>query len=142
MGFRGDYSLLMKDNIPKASYNVAKIFNGLSGAWVALSGTDGDVSGVAAWDAARGRLAIVLVNFRDRYALRRHVRLQVDELPKALRSGDWQEWTVDATHSNVWNDQGKPELTRTRSGELGEKGVTLEGTLMPNSVTLVEMGVK
>jgi len=97
MGFRGDYSLLMKDNVPKASYNVAKIFNGLSGVWVALSGMDGDVSGVAAWDTSQKRLAIVLVNFRDRYGLRRPVRLEVNGLPQELRAGEWREWTVDAT---------------------------------------------
>jgi len=142
MGFRGDYSLLMKDNVPKASYNVAKIFNGLSGVWVALSGMDGDVSGVAAWDTSQKRLAIVLVNFRDRYALRRPVRLEVNGLPQELRAGEWREWTVDATHSNVWNDAGKAELTKTRSGELAGKDFTLEGTLMANSVTLVELVAK
>jgi len=57
MNFRGDYSLLMNNNLPKASYNVAKIFNGLTGQWVTLKGGDEDVSGVAAWDSARGRLA-------------------------------------------------------------------------------------
>ena len=139
MGFRGDYSLLMKDNIPKASYNVAKIFNGLSGSWLTLSGTDADVSGVAAWDAEQARLAIVLVNFRDRYALRRHVRLQLDELPVTLRDGTWQQWTVDATHSNVWNDASKAELTRTQAGKLEGKSFVLDVTLMPNSVTLVEL---
>src|SRR5205807_6511733 len=87
MNFRGDYSLLMKDNVPKASYNVAKIFNGLSGRWIAVQGTDEDISGVAAWDAERGRLAIVLVNFRSRYSLRRNVRLQINELPPSIRSG-------------------------------------------------------
>src|SRR5258705_113215 len=105
-GFRGDYSLLMKDNVPKASYNVMKIFNGLSGSWVSLKGTDGDVSGVAAWDADRGRLAIVLVNFRDRYALRRHVAVQVNEVPATLRGGGGGEWTVDATPSNRLHEQG------------------------------------
>ena len=142
MGFRGDYSLLMKDNVPKASYNVARIFNGLTGVWVAMRGGDGDVSGVAAWDAARSRLAMVLVNFRDRYALRRRIRLQLTELPAALRTGAWEQWTVDATHSNVWNDAGKAELTRTRSGNLGGQGFELEETLMPNSVTLVELTAK
>jgi hypothetical protein len=138
MGFRGDYSLLMKDNVPKASYNVAKIFNSLSGSWLPLNGTDGDVSGVACWDAERQRLAVVLVNFRDRYALRRQVRLRIDELPAPLRGGVWQEWTVDATHSNVWNDLSKPELTKTRSGNLNASSLLLDEILMPNSVTLVE----
>src|SRR5207249_4201777 len=107
MGFRGDYSLLMKDNVPKASYNVAKIFSGLRGNWITVTGTDDDVSGVAAWDASQGRLAIVLVNFRDRYSLRRHVQIQISNLPRVLNGGTWRESIVDATHSNVWNDQSK-----------------------------------
>lgn len=139
MNFRGDYSLLMQGNVPKASYNVAKIFNGLRGRWVALTGTDGDVSGVAAWDAARARLAIVLVNFRDRYALRRAVRVELAELPAALRDGAWQEWTVDATHSNVWHDQGKAELTKTQAGVLAGGAFTWEKILGANSVTLLEV---
>ena len=139
MGFRGDYSLLMKDNVPKASYNVAKIFNGLSGSWAALTGTDGDISGVAAWDASKGRLAIVLVNFRDRYALRREVELAIANLPKELNGGTWQQWTVDSTHSNVWHNQGKAELTRTKSGVLDGLPFQWQETLGPNSVTLLEL---
>lgn len=138
MGFRGDYSLLMKDNLPKASYNAAKVFNQLRGTWVALNGAEGDVSGVAAWDAAAGRLAVVLVNFRDRYALRRHVRLHFEGMPAALEGGKWQEWTIDATHSNAWNDAGKAELTKTLSGSIGGKGSNYDQILMPNSITLVE----
>ena len=139
MGFRGDYSLLMKDNVPKASYHVAGIFNGLSGVWVPLHGTDGDISGVCAWDAARGRLALVLVNFRDRYALRRPVRVQINDLPLVLEHGTWREWTIDATHSNVWNDPSKAELAKTRSGSLSGNTFSLEGTLMPNSISLLEL---
>ena len=111
MGFRGDYSLLMKDNLPKASYNVARIFNRLRGKWLPVTGTDDDVSAVAAWDAKQARLAIVLVNFRDRYALRRPVQLRLNPLPSALKAGRWQESVVDATHSNAWNDPTKAELT-------------------------------
>ena len=76
MNFRGDFSLLMQDNLPKASYNMAKIFNGLSGQWASLTGTDGEVSGVAAWDQKRERLAIVLVNFSNRYGVPRRVALE------------------------------------------------------------------
>jgi hypothetical protein len=139
MNFRGDYSLLMANNVPKASYNVVKIFNGLSGNWVVLTGTDGDISGLACWDAGRSRLAIVLVNFRDRYALRRHVTLGLKALPEALKGGRWQQWSVDATHSNVWNDSGKAELAKTGAGEIGVEPFTKEATLPPNSVTLIEL---
>ena len=139
MSFRGDYSLLMKDNTPKAAYNVSKIFNNLRGDWLPVTGTDDDVSAVAAWDAQQSRLAVVLVNFRDRYALRRPVLFHINELPAALKAGRWQESVVDATHSNVWNDQNKAELTVTRTGELSGQGFTLEATLAANSVTLIEL---
>jgi hypothetical protein len=152
MNFRGDYSLLMKDNVPKASYNVAKIFNGLSGNWISIAPTnvggtsphsfDSDISAVAAWDAERGRLAIILVNFRDRYALQRPVRLQIDKVPSAFRDGTWQEWTIDATHSNVWNDQGKAELAKTRNGNVNGGNFNWERALQANSVTLLEVNRK
>ena len=139
MGFRGDYSLLMKDNLPKASYNVARIFNSLHGKWLALTGTDDDVSGVASWDEKQNRLAIVLVNFRDRYSLRRQVQIRANNLPSVLKGGKWQEWVVDATHSNVWHEQSKAELAVTRSGDISGRSFVVEETLMPNSVTLVEL---
>jgi hypothetical protein len=139
MGFRGDYSMLMKDNVPKAVYHVARMFNHLSGDWVSLTGVDGDISGVAAWDQGRGRLTIVLVNFRDRYALRRHMRLEFGNLPAALHEGKWTEWTVDGTHSNVWHDQGKAELARTDAGKVTGQQLVLERTLAANSVTLWEL---
>ena len=138
MGFRGDYSLLMQGNVPKASYNVAKVFNGLTGKWLSLSGGDGDVSGVACWDEQRGRLAIVLVNFRDRYALARNVRLQIDRLPASLKNGAWQEWTIDAAHSNVFHDRGKAELTKTGSGQIAGE-FAWSKRLGANSITMVEL---
>jgi hypothetical protein len=139
MNFRGDYSLLMKDNLPKASYNVVKIFNGLRGNWLPVTGTDDDVCAVAAWDARQTRLAIVLVNFRDRYALRRPVQLRLDPLPPAVNAGRWQESVVDATHGNAWHDPGKAELTVTRTGEISGKAFAWDRTLPPNSVTLIEL---
>jgi len=139
MNFRGDYSLLMKNNLPKAAYNVAKIFNALRGNWLPVTGTDDDVSAVAAWDARETRLAVVLVNFRDRYALRRLVQLRIEPLPAALKSGQWQESVVDATHSNAWNDPTKAELTITRTGELSGKSFAVQTTLAANSVSLIEL---
>lgn len=139
MSFRGDYSLLMKDNLPKAAYNVAKIFNSLRGDWLPVAGGDDDVSAVAAWDASAGRLAVVLVNFRDRYALRRPVQLRVNSLPEALKDGRWQESVVDATHSNAWHDPAKAELAVARTGKISGKHLAWEQTLQPNSVTLLEL---
>lgn len=150
MNFRGDYSLLMQGNTPKASYNVAKVFNALSGQWLALGTNiatpatlagkfDGDVSGVAAWDAQRKRLAVVLVNFRDRYAMARPVQLQISALPQELSDGTWNEWTIDATHSNVWHDRNKAELAKTQSGSMNAKAFNWSKMLPPNSVHLIEL---
>jgi hypothetical protein len=139
MGFRGDYSLLMQENRPKASYNVAKIFNGLRGNWLPVTGTDDDVSAVAAWDVQQGRLAVVLVNFRDRYALPRFVQLRVISMPAVLTGGRWQQSVVDATHSNAWHDPTKAELTVTDHAKIIGQGFTWQRTLAPNSVTLIEL---
>jgi hypothetical protein len=138
-GFRGDFSLLMKDNVPKASYNVLKIFNHLRGQWIGLEGTDDDVCGVAAMDAGGKKLSIVLVNFRDRYAMPRLVSLSFASLPEALRGGRWKAWSVDGQHSNVWNDRNRPELEQVEEGALPDQSPTLERTLPANSVLLLEI---
>jgi hypothetical protein len=87
----------------------------------------------------QNRLAIVLVNFRDRYALRRQVQVRISQLPAALKGGRWQEWIGDATHSNVWNDQNQAELAVNQTGELSGNSFTLGATLAANSVTLIEL---
>jgi hypothetical protein len=140
MNFRGDFSLLMQNNIPKASYNVAKIFNYLSGQWTPVLGGDGEVSGVSAWDEAQGRLAVVLVNFNYRYGMRRPVSLHVEKVPAKLQMGVWREYIVDSTHSNVWNDRDRAELIVAKSGVLKGNDVwQFDELLMANSITLVEI---
>ncbi|MBP7933483.1 MAG: hypothetical protein KA354_02435 [Phycisphaerae bacterium] len=138
MGFRGDYSMLMKDNVTKPTYHMARIFNQLSGRWLAVAGGDEDICAVAAWDEKKPRLAVVMVNFRFRHALRRTVRLSIDSLPASIKSSRWQEWTVDATHSNVWHDRDQADLTMTRSGHV-DGSFTWDGILQANSITLLEL---
>ena len=142
MNFRGDYSLLMQNNLPKASYHVAAIFNSLCGKWLTVKGTDDDISGVAAWDGQAKRLALVLVNFRDRWSLRRHVEVRFEHLPKGLEGGQLVESIVDATHSNAWNDANRADLVPQASpmGKSLREGVLkLDRTLEPNSVTMIEL---
>jgi hypothetical protein len=142
MNFRGDYSLLMANNVPKASYNVLKVFNSFSGRWVAFTGGDGEVTGVAAWDESRSRLAIVLVNFLYRHGIRRHVRLGVDPMPASLARGTWRESVVDGTRSNIWNDPDHPdraELTETARGVVADRTFSIDRTLEPYSVSLIEL---
>jgi hypothetical protein len=139
MNFRGDYALLLKDNTPKAAYNVAKIFNQLSGQWLKVEGGDGEVSAVAAWDAGRARLAVVLVNFNDRYGLPRPAALSISQLPAALSAAAWREWVVDATHGNAWHDLRTAALSLKDTGPLQGTALELQRRLPPNSVTLIEV---
>lgn len=137
--FRGDFSILMEGNTPKATFNVLRIFNHLSGNWVKVDGTDADVSAVAAYDEEKQKLSVVVVNFRYRYGMPRKVALQVDDLPKSLKDGQWCEWVVDATRSNAWHNWDKAELEQTDSGRLKEARLEWQRTLLPNSVTLIEI---
>jgi hypothetical protein len=135
-GFRGDWSILMKDNVPKATFNAAKIINSLKGNWIPITGTDGEISAVAAWDAPTKTLRLVLVNFQDRYNLRRLVHVATKGLPAEIQNGTWHRYTIDAMHSNVWNDHSHAELEQTGSGAIG--AADLEESLPSNSVTLLE----
>lgn len=135
--FRGDYGILMKDNIPKPAYNVARIFNSLKGEWVELRGGDDEISAVACWDSAAKKLCVVLVNFRYRYGLTRRVKLALEHLPSELSGGTWTEYRVDATHANVWNDARDPQLRPTATGPIGP---SMEWSLGANSVTYLVFG--
>ena len=139
LNFRGDWGILMKGNRPKPVYNMARIFNSLRGDWVKVSGGDEDVCAVAALDANRGRLAIVLVNYRWRNSVRRKVQLKIDNLPVALFDGQWREWVVDPLHSNIFTDANRCELEMTSSGKIQKGTFTYDRDLMANSVVLLEL---
>jgi len=139
MTFRGDWSILMQDNRPKPSYNAARIFNSLRGDWIGVKGASDDVCAVAAFDPGSRRLAIILVNFRFRYAHRRQVALTIDRLPAALANGAWREWTIDSQHSNVFHDANRCELEMTQSGRIQDGKFAYERNIPANSVVMLEI---
>jgi hypothetical protein len=65
--------------------------------------------------------------------------LRIKALPEALRGGTWQQWLIDATHSNVWNEQGKAELAKVKSDVIEGEQFSFEQVLSANSVTLIEI---
>jgi hypothetical protein len=138
--FRGDFGILMQDNRPKPTYNAARIFNSLRGHWLKLTGGDDDMAAVAALGEQDQRLAIVLVNYRFRFATTRSLQLTVDHLPASFRKGTWKETRVDAAHSNLFNDASHCELEATSSGVLQADVFNHELRLLPNSVVLIELG--
>ncbi|MEX2169657.1 MAG: hypothetical protein WD851_10120 [Pirellulales bacterium] len=137
--FRGDWSILMEGNRPKPTYNMARIFNSLRGNWIKVNGGDEDICAVAALDATRGRLAIVLVNYRWRHAVRRDVQLRIDDLPSELVGGQWREWVIDPLHSNVFTDASRCELEMTASGNVESNDFSYDRPMMANSVVLLEL---
>jgi hypothetical protein len=137
--FRGDFGILMQENRPKPTYNAARIFNSLAGAWLQVAGGDDDVCALAALDERAHRLAIVLVNYRSRFAASRNVQLAIDHIPAGFRQGTWKEFRVDAAHSNIFNDRSHCELEQTSSGNIQNESWTQEFELLPNSVVLLEL---
>jgi hypothetical protein len=140
--FRGDWSIIMAENRPKAVFNMARVFNSLSGHWLNVDGADDDICAVAAWDAQQSRLAIVIVNYRDRFAIRRRVHLEIASLPASVSGGRWQEHTIDSLHSNIFTDTTRCELELTDRGEIQGNTFTFDREMSPNSVVLVEVLAK
>jgi hypothetical protein len=137
--FRGDFGILMQNNRPKPVYNMARVFNSLRGHWLKISPGDDDVCAVAAMDNDQKRLAIVVVNHRSRFAVRREVRVKIDNLPPALASRQWREWTIDSQHSNIFHDANHCELEKTASGKIRQSPFVFERRLLPNSVLMLEL---
>lgn len=136
---RGSWALLIKDNVPKPVYNMAKMFNRMTGNRIAATGGDDEVCAVASWDPARERLCIIVVNFKDRYNLRRNVRIELGSLPKPLRHGSWHRTLIDPTHSNVWHNRDRAELETVAKGDMQSSPLAFDMTLLPNSVTMIEV---
>lgn len=138
--FRGDWSILMAENRPKPTYNMARIFNSLRGQWVQVSGGDDDVCAVAAMDEAANRLSIVLVNYRFRFPVRRQVQIKIDKLPPALAGGEWRAWVIDPLHSNVFTDANHCELEMTASGKVDQTATFVhKQEMLANSVVMLEL---
>jgi hypothetical protein len=137
--FRGDFGIMISENRPKPTYNVARVFNSLSGHWLKVTGGDDDVCAVAAIDNDQHRAVIVLVNYRFRFPVRRQVEVKINDLPPKLSSGKWRAFTIDSLHSNVFTDASHCELEMTASGSIEGKSITVEQTLLPNSVTMLEL---
>ncbi|HIE51336.1 MAG TPA: hypothetical protein EYP85_06220 [Armatimonadetes bacterium] len=138
--FRGSWGMLLGDNRPKPAYNAQRLFALLAPERVALEGQDGEVTGLASTDPATGRTTVLLLNYRDRYPVRRKVRLTVQNLPPTLRGGQMRRYLVDATHSNVFSDWNRAELEVVETKALpAAEEVTWEIALRPNALTLWEL---
>jgi len=136
---RGSYALLIRDNVPKPAYHVCRMFNSLRGSLVRVAGADDELAAVAAYDEPGGRLAVIVVNWKWSYNLRRKVRVEFAGLPVRLKKGTWRRVLVDATHSNVWHDRARAELETVETGRIEDGPFALEFVLRPSAVTMIEL---
>ncbi len=136
---RGSFALIIRENVPKPAYNMAKMFNRLRGRQLAVTGTDDEICALAAFDAKAARLHVIVVSFNYRYATPRKVRLTIAPLPEPLRTARWRRFLIDPTHSNVWHDRSRAELETADTGRANGEALSFDMTLLPHSVTMIEI---
>jgi len=137
--FRGGWGMLMGGNKPKAVANVCRMFNMLAPRRIALTGEDDELAGVASFDPKTGRVTVLIVNFADRYGVRRDITLSMSNLPAQVRGGVCRRYLVDKDHSNIWNNRDRSELEVVETLPVGKSGMFAHTfRLGCSAVTLLE----
>ncbi len=138
--FRGSWAMLMGGNKPKPSANVCRMFNMLAPERINLEGEDGEITGIASRDAETGKVTVLLVNYADRYGVRRDIALSVANLPAKLRGGTCRRYLVDKDHSNVWANRDRADLEMVETVPIPASS-TFEAAfrLEANAVTLFDL---
>lgn len=138
--FQGCWGMFFKDNRPKPAANVCRMFNMLAPQRIALVGEDDEIAGVASLDPKTGRVTVLLLNFAERYGVRRDITLALTDLPKEVRGGVCRRYLVDKDHSNIWNNADRRELEVVEELPVGKSGAfTHTFRLETNGVTLLEL---
>jgi len=138
----GDWGLLSNRNKPKPVANVMRMFNVvMAPEKVECKGEDDQIASVASIDPETRRLTVLVLNFGEWHGCPRKVRLTVSGLPKSRRgSPKCRRYVVDATHSNLWNDESRCELESVPIAVKVYRGrVSLEFDMPNNSVSVVEI---
>jgi len=121
--FSGNWGMLLDGTNPKAVANVARMFNMMPSVRLDVQGEDDDLFALASTDPATGSVAVLVINFGDRYGIKRKVRLEIANLPKALRAGSFRQFLVDKEHSNIWHDRARAELETAAAGPIPQDAV-------------------
>ena len=138
----GDWGMFSNQNKPKPVANICRMFNVVMGPEkVECKGEDDQIASVASIDPQTGRITVLVLNFGEWHGSPRKVRLGVVGLPKT-RPGSIKcmRYLVDATHSNLWNDESRCELesvpiTPTETGG----SAAFEFEMRNNAVTVIEI---
>ncbi|MBC7329143.1 hypothetical protein H5T88_02165 [bacterium] len=138
--FRGSWSLLMGDNLPKPSFFVYQLFAMMEKKRLEIIGGDEDICAIASSDDKGRRMTIMLVHFPERYGIPRRVNLIINPLPKNLWGGKSRLYLVDAKHNNLFHDASVRKLECTYEGEIPKRNRwEIHTLLLPNSVALLEL---
>ncbi|MGQ9454917.1 MAG: GH39 family glycosyl hydrolase [Armatimonadota bacterium] len=138
----GDWGMFAANNKPKPVANVCRMFNVIMAPEkVDCLGEDDQIASIGSIDPDTGRLTVLIVNFAERYGSPRKIRLSIRGL-SAVRYErlKCRRYIVDATHSNLWNDESRCELESVPISPAVSDGLVRFEFDMPNNcVTLVEI---
>lgn len=134
----GEWGMFSRDNKPKAVANVCRMFNMMAPVKVECIGEDEQIAAVASIGPATGKATVLILNFGERYGAPRKIKVSLANA-SGLAGGVCRQYLVDATHSNLWNDQSKCNLEMVSEMQLAKSGLaTVEIELANNAVTLLE----
>jgi len=83
---------------------------------------------------------VLILNFAERYGVRRDITLRLSNLPSQVRGGICRRYLVDKDHSNIWNNADRRELEIVKTLPIGKSSAfTYTLRLDSNAVTLIEL---
>lgn len=136
---RGEWGMFSRENKPKPVANVCRLFNTMASTRVECSGEDEQIASVASVDQS-GRVTVLILNFGERYGAPRPINVVMENLPASLDNGLCRQFLVDATHSNLWNDESRCELEIAGQNDIVTSvSFSLDLELANNAVTLLEL---
>ncbi len=139
-GLQGEWGMFTRENRPKPVANVCRMFNSMMPVRIECKGEDEQIASVASLDPDSGRVTVLIVNFADRHGPPRKIRLSAMNLPSSLDNGVCRQYVVDSTHSNIWHDPSRCELSVVREVPIvSSNAFDMLIELSNNSVTLLEM---
>jgi len=138
----GDWGMFASNNKPKPVANVCRMFNVIMAPKkVECKGEDDQIASIASIDPDTGRVTVLIINFAERCGSPRKIRLSVKGLVGAGPDNlQCKRYIVDATHSNLWNDESRCDLEWVTDKPSVSGGcLTLQFDMPNNCVTLVEI---
>jgi len=136
----GDWGMFTSSSKPKPVGNVCRMFNVIMApAKVQCTGEDDQIASLASTDPKTGRVTVLVLNFGERFGAPRQIRINICSFAKTAGPVKCVRYLVDATHSNVWNDEARADLeTVPITPTVSANSLSVSFELPNNAVTVVE----